>query len=49
MINGTVIKAHQTMYGDIDIMIRLDNPRMLEELDEKEHVAISQIIEGEAE
>jgi hypothetical protein len=49
MINRTVIKAHQTMYGDIDIMIRLDDPRMLEELDEKEHVAISQIIEGEAE
>lgn len=49
MINGTVIKAHQTTYGDIDIMIRLDDPRMLEELDEKEHVAISQIIEGEAE
>lgn len=49
MINGTVIKAHQTMYGDIDITIRLDDPRMLEELDEKEHVAIRQIIEGEVE
>ena len=49
MINGTVIKAHQTMYGDIDIMIRLDDPRMLEELDEKEHVAIRKIIEGDAE
>ncbi len=49
MINGTVIKAHQTMYGDIDIIIRLDDPRMLEELDEKEHVAIRKIIEGEVE
>ena len=49
MINGTVIKAHQTMYGDIDIMIRLDDPRMLEELDEKEHVSINRIIEGESE
>lgn len=49
MINGTVIKAHQTMYGNIDVTIRLDDPRMLEELDEKEHVAIRRIIEGEAE
>lgn len=49
MINGTVIKAHQTMYGDIDIIIRLDDPRMLEELDEEEHVAIHKIIEGEVE
>lgn len=45
MINGTVIKAHQTIYGDIYITIRLDDPRMLEELDEKEHVGIIDILE----
>jgi hypothetical protein len=49
MINGTVMKAHRTMYGDIDIIIRLDDQRMLKELDEKEHVAILKIIEGEVE
>ncbi len=49
MINGTVIRAHQTMYGAIDITIRLDDPRMLEELDEQEHIAIIRIIEGDTE
>lgn len=49
LVNGTVIRAMDSMYGSYEVLIHLDDPNMLEELKPGQHVGIVDILEGEAE
>ena len=49
LVNGTVVRAMDSMYGGYEILIHLDDPNMIEELKTGQHVGIVDILEGEAE
>lgn len=49
LVNGTVLRAMDSMYGGYEIVIHLDDPVMLRELKVGQHVGIVDILKGDSE